>query len=293
MEYIISNDILTVKISDHGGELISAVNNADGCEYVWQGDAAYWNGQCPIMFPICGRLVNETYTYEGKEYKMGTHGFTRLSTFALKEKTDSKVTLNLSANEETKKIYPFDFSFDVTYELSGRDLSVEMVIKNTGKKILPATCGGHPGFNVPLTEGNKFEDYYLEFSEECSPDEFNFNENGFFLVGGKTAVDLEDGRIIRLTRSFFDKPAHFSCGHAKQVTLKSDKDDRSVTLSFPEFPYLGIWQAHTPTTPYLCIEPWCGLPDYAGAIGDISKKTDMFRILPSSEKKKKYTISFN
>ena len=34
-----------------GGELVSF--KAGGLEYVWQGDPAHWNGQAPILFPVC------------------------------------------------------------------------------------------------------------------------------------------------------------------------------------------------------------------------------------------------
>lgn len=30
--------------------------SADGLEYLWQGDAEYWSGQAPILFPICGSI---------------------------------------------------------------------------------------------------------------------------------------------------------------------------------------------------------------------------------------------
>ena len=43
--------------------------------------------------------------------------------------------------------------------------------------------GGHPGFNVPLTEGKRFEDYRLRFENPCHPQNVSFNEACF--VTGK------------------------------------------------------------------------------------------------------------
>ena len=112
MEYTIQNDHLTVKVSALGAELMS-IKTADGHEYLWQGDAKYWSGRAPIMFPICGRLFNGEYTYLGKTYTLPNHGFARKSVFTLKSASKSMVTLELVSNEETFSLYPFDFVFDV------------------------------------------------------------------------------------------------------------------------------------------------------------------------------------
>ena len=60
MIYTISNDKLCVKISDFGAELQSVTDLADGCEYIWQGDAKYWDDRAPTLFPICGRFTEQT-----------------------------------------------------------------------------------------------------------------------------------------------------------------------------------------------------------------------------------------
>ena len=65
MIYTLKNQELTVTLTDLGAELLS-IKCAGDCEYLWQGDPAYWTGHAPLMFPICGRLINGNYTYEGK-----------------------------------------------------------------------------------------------------------------------------------------------------------------------------------------------------------------------------------
>ena len=42
MNYKISNNHLTVEISDRGAELQS-IKGSDGTEYLWQGDPKYWS----------------------------------------------------------------------------------------------------------------------------------------------------------------------------------------------------------------------------------------------------------
>ena len=287
MLYTIKNDKITAKISDMGAELVSVVK--DGCEYIWVGTADFWSGHAPIVFPICGRLYESKYTYRGKEYDMNIHGFLRHSVLTVTEHTDTEICFKLTEREETKKKYPFDFELKVWFILEGDKITNRFEIKNTGKDVLPATIGGHPGFNVPLDKGN-FDDYYLEFENECSPDKFIFSER--YLLKGKVGYPLEKGKIIRLCHSFFDDDATFLSRADSTVTLKSDKTERFVKVIYPDMPYLGIWHKPMSEAPYVCIEPWCGLPGNDGVIEDMELRADMFRIQPSSTKKVEFSMIF-
>jgi galactose mutarotase-like enzyme len=289
MEHILKNEQLTVVLDTHGAEMRS-VKRGD-CEYVWQGDPTYWGGRAPLLFPICGRFFEQTYTYRGNKYTQGTHGFARHSEFTLVSGNDTEATFLLEANDEIRANYPFDFALLVTYRLDGATLTTTATIKNTGDEVLPATFGGHPGFNVPLDKG-EFTDYYLEFAEECSPDEILMSET-CFITGKRRGYPLKNGKILPLRHSLFDIDGVFIARMADSVTLKSDKGERSVTLKYSDMPYLGMWHAPRTEAPYICIEPWCGLPAYDNTIEDISEKPDMFRIEPASEKTVGFSVSFN
>ena len=289
MLFTLKSKELTVTLNDLGAEIVSA-KCAEDCEYMWQGDPEYWAGRAPILFPICGRLFGGHYTYEGKEYEMNIHGFARHSTFEAKQTDDCNITFTLYSSEETKKIYPFDFELTVKYALCGNKLSSSITVKNTSDKVLPAAIGLHPGFNVPLDSGN-FEDWYLEFDKTCSPDELVFTDT-CFMTGKKKAYPLVDGKILPLRHSLFDIDAIFLSNTDNKVTLRSDKSDRYINFSFPEFRYLGVWHKPRTQAPYVCIEPWCGLPTFDGEIDDFSQKCDMFRLIPNDTKTLDYSIIF-
>lgn len=55
----ISNSVLTVGVSEHGAELQSIQKN--GKEYLWQGDTRFWGRRSPVLFPIVGRVWEDTY----------------------------------------------------------------------------------------------------------------------------------------------------------------------------------------------------------------------------------------
>lgn len=290
MLYTLKNDLLTVTLSDLGAEITSVRKNGTDCEYIWQGNPTYWSGRAPLLFPICGRLTEGRYTYEGKSYEMNIHGFARRSVFTAEETSDCYARFVLRPNGEMKKAYPFDFCLTVEYTLEGDRLSSSVTVANTGDTVMPATLGLHPGFNVPLDSGS-FEDWRLEFADTCSPDKLILSDT-CYLTGRKEAFPLEDGKRLPLRHSLFDNDAIFLSRPGEEISLRSDKSDRSVTFRFPGFPYLGFWHAPKSDAPYVCIEPWMGLPAYDGEVDDFGRKCDMMRLVPNDEKIFCYSLCF-
>ncbi len=289
MLYTLKNQELTVQVSDMGAELHS-VKRGD-CEYIWVGDPAFWNCQAPLVFPVCGRFQDGKYDCDGKTYEIGCHGFARDTRFEMISHTDTALCLRLSDSEETRAMYPFPFVLDLWYILEGDKLTTRFDVKNPGDKILPVALGGHPGFNVPLNGEGEFEDYYLEFSKPCYPDRFELSERYLF-TGNRYAYYLEDARILRLRHDHFDFDAIFMSRVASEVTLKSDRSERSVTLIYPDMPYLGVWHCPGKPAPYVCIEPFAGLPGLDGVREDLATRNDTVRILPGRSHTAEFAMIF-
>ena len=71
-----------------GAELQSIVTS-DGASWLWNGDAKWWSGRAPLLFPVVGKSPANTVTIEGKSYPMQPHGFARRSSFDIaSEKPD-------------------------------------------------------------------------------------------------------------------------------------------------------------------------------------------------------------
>ena len=104
----IGNDILQVEIAPMGAELQSVKLN--GKERLWQGDPKFWTGRAPILFPVCGSLKNKEYTFNGKKYGINQHGFARRKMFEVVSVTETSAAFALKSDEETKAVYPFDFT---------------------------------------------------------------------------------------------------------------------------------------------------------------------------------------
>ena len=110
MLHTIQNSALTVTIDSVGAQLMS-VTAAGGTEYLWNGQAPYWGGRAPNLFPYVGRLTEDSCAVEGTIYPMGRHGFARRAQFEAVEQAEDRVTLRTQDTEETRKSYPWAFAF--------------------------------------------------------------------------------------------------------------------------------------------------------------------------------------
>ena len=162
----LKNDKITVIISAHGAELQS-IKSAEGREYLWQGDEKNWPRRSPLLFPIVCGLWNGQYRVDGKTYELPRHGFARDMDFDVIEKTESSVTYELTSNEETMKVYPYEFGLNVSYFLNDDMINVVWTVRNMGKEEMHFQIGGHPAFNLPdVGEGDKVEGTLLFDNEQ-------------------------------------------------------------------------------------------------------------------------------
>ena len=103
----LQNEYLSIQIAERGAELCSIMCN--GKEYLWQADPKFWGRHSPVLFPIVGKVWDDVYTVEGKNYPLSQHGFARDMDFELVSQSATEVTYRLMSTEETLKKYPFPF----------------------------------------------------------------------------------------------------------------------------------------------------------------------------------------
>ena len=286
---VISNGVLAASILPQGAELKS-VRMGD-FEYMWQEKPDHASGIAPVLFPICGSLYQGRYTFEGREYTLPGHGFACRSPFRVERSPDgSCAVFTLESDDATKAMYPFDFSLAVAFRLNGATLSVIATVRNTGTGTMPFAYGGHPGFNVPLGGDGAFEDWFLEFASGTNPDAFEFGEHGL-INGRKHALLLSAGNRLPLRHDLFNGPGLFLDRVGGEVSLRSETSPRSVTVRFPDMPNVGFWHA-AGEAPFLCIEPWGGLPSTDDVPDDFATRPNMVRLAPGAETTLRYSVEF-
>ena len=290
MIYTIENDAIRVQISSVGAEMMSLQMKSDGHEYLWQGDATYWANRASNLFPICGRLTGGKYTYRGKTYEMLLHGFARQSEMQVAEQKADQIAFRLTETADSLQKYPFRFELTIGYQLIGQTVRQTFTVHNTDDQVLPFAVGGHPGFNVPMTPDTVFEDYKVEFDCE-KPAKLVVMSEAHLDTGDRTPFALENGRVLYLNHRLFDHDAIFLTDMCKGITLKSDKCTRSVHLSYPDMNFLGFWHKPNTDAPYLCIEPWYGIPAMDGVVDDLETKHMMIHLNPNDVYTNAFEIS--
>ena len=287
----IENEYLRLSVDTLGAQMMH-IGSKDGTEYLWQGDDRYWPDRAPTLFPFIARLTNDSYYFHEKLYHMGIHGFAAASEFTAVVQERDRLVLELHSSETTQRQYPFAFCLRITFVLECNTVAVSYHVENLGMEVMPFGIGGHPGFRVPLEAGEKFEDYVLEFSQRCQPDRVGFTPD-VYLSGYDEAYPLEDGRILPLKHELFNEDAVILKNMAKEVVLRSGFSNRSVKVSYPDMPYLGIWHCPKTDAPYVCIEPWTSLPSRQGVVEELSCKSDLIHLAPGKTYETTWTITIS
>lgn len=278
--YTIQNENMKV-VLDSAGAVLHSIQK-DGAEYLWQGDPQYWQRRDANLFPYVGRLTDDKYLLEGKEYPMTRHGFCIGTEFAVTEQTGSSVRFTLEDNETTCEMYPFRFAFHVTYRLEGNTIVKTCLVENRNDRMMYFGLGGHPGFLVPLDGAGDFTDWKLVFDKPCTPTRIDFDPSNYRLAGTTSDFPLENGTTLPLKHDLFDLDAVVLRDTSRTVTICSEKSHRSVTVSYPDHPFVGLWHAPKTDAPYVCIEPWVSLPSHSAYVEELTKQEHIIH-LPAGE----------
>jgi len=221
-----------------------------------------------VLFPIVGGLKDGVYTFEGRQFALGNHGFARASEFAVARQERDSAELILRSSAKTRESYPFDFSLSVSFLLERAGLSVRYRVTNTGSPRMYFSIGSHPAFVLPFA-GGTLENYYVLFEREESAQRWFLKDN--LILADKTEEVFMNSRIISLSRSLFDQGALiFKHPRSREFSIMSSLSARSITVITESTPYLGIWAK--PGGPFLCIEPWHGIADSTGSSGNLTEK---------------------
>ena len=121
-----------------------------------------------ILFPFVGSPHRKFLPVWGPGLLHGHPRFAAHQDFSCLCPEPNRLVLQLTDNGETREQYPFAFSLNIIYELIDNRVQVTYQVENTGTGMLPFGIGGHPGFRIPLEEGEQFDDYILDLPAGAS-----------------------------------------------------------------------------------------------------------------------------
>jgi len=279
MEHQLKSNHLNVTINSKGAELSSVKLN--GVEYLWQAKAEVWPRHAPVLFPIVGKLKENTFKFNDKNYSLSQHGFARDYDFKMTSQTENEITFELRNTATLQKLYPFEFIFQIKYSIEKSKIVCQYTISNPSSQAnLFFSVGAHPGFKVPLLENEKFTDYTLNFH----------NSKKFFvteladglLTNTKKELALIDGDL-KLTNDLFNADALvFEDSQIDSIGLRSIISGKGVELECKNWPYFGIWSKKGHNE-FICLEPWYGIADSIDSIGDLETKKGIIQLKPFEE----------
>lgn len=195
-------------------------------------------GGIPILFPICGNLPDNTYTYQGQSYTLKQHGFARDLPWEVTDRVTQNgvsITLVLNSNNQTRAVYPFDFQLIFTYRLQGNSLEIHQRYANHSAGAMPFSTGLHPYFQVSDKTQLQFEIPANQFQ--------NQRDKSIQPFAGQFDFDLDE--IDASFRELSGQSAAVT-DLGQQTRLKLDYDPIYSTLVF--------WTVKGKE--FYCLEPW-------------------------------------
>lgn len=279
----IKNDFIEASIHELGAELQS-LKKINGENLIWKKNEFYWNRYAPLLFPIVGRLINDSYKHEGENYVMKQHGFARDCNFEVENCETHKVTFRLSANEFTLKQYPFYFELTQRFELVGHTLIISSEVKNHNEEYLFYNIGGHPGFHL----NGKLSEYFLDFGG-------NFQTMQHLIEGNYYS---NEAKPIILTNSFQLQDSYFEKDALviknvpfEEVYLVHEKKGKLMSMQCKDWTAIGFWTKIG--APFFCIEPWWGWADHLNSSGILHEKPGILTLKSNEARMHQYSITLH
>ncbi len=280
--YKLSKGSARAEVALRGGELTAY--SVDGKDILWTGDSAFWASHAPLLFPFCSGLKEGTVLFEGKPYSAGKHGFIRFMEFTLDRVKEDEITLSVQHNEETLTQYPYKFKVTVTHKIEETGFTSSFKVTNLDSRPMPYCIGGHPGFCT----GN-IENWQLEMPLDEGAPLYRVNEKGTM------SDDCIDPRKMEarfdLFYSDFANDAFLVLNpKSPTVRLVNKQDGHGVEMDIRDFGALAVWTAYKEGSPYICLEPWNGLPAYENETGNFADKPYAVILAPGESKEVGYTV---
>ncbi len=275
--YKLKNNIMEIEIETKGAQLTSIKHL--GVERLWNANPKYWPRSAPVLFPIVGTLHDNSYTIDGKNYQLESHGFARDSDFMLVFSNQNTLTFELTATTETLIKYPFNFNFRIKYELLENEVQITYIIKNTSDTLMYYSVGGHPAFNI-----NGIDNYTIAIDGKYNL----YNLEGKFI---KNKPLKASGNIKCCNETFANDAIIIEPLENHSIDLLY-KGNRSIQMQYEDYQLMGFWKPYNDAA-FLCLEPWNGSADFINKDSTELKEKEFIKTLKSNkEHQATYKIKF-
>ncbi|MBB2204203.1 aldose 1-epimerase family protein [Gluconacetobacter takamatsuzukensis] len=276
-DHVFGSGRIKARVAAQGAELQSLADGA-GQDRLWAGLPA-WPRRSPVLFPIVGRLPDDTARIDGQPFHITQHGFARDRAFAWHDRRPDGCTLTLTDDADSHTIFPYRFALTLDYQAEGDTLHVRYRLHNPDPaRTLPASLGAHPAFAWPQQQGSAKTDHVLTF-ERPEPAPIRRVAGG--LLQPESFPTPIEGRTLALSDALFVDDAIIMDAPASRSVRFHAPDGTGVTVAWEGFRELGLWTK--PGADFLCIEPWYGFATPQGFSGEFTNKPGLLHLAPGEE----------
>lgn len=278
---------LSATILAQGAELCSLHSETSG-EMMWQAGPE-WPRHAPVLFPVVGRLKNDTLMHGGHDYRMTQHGFARDSRFAFTNHAADHCRLSLHDTEATRAIFPFAFVFELDFAIADSTLTVTYTSTNSavaGGETLPVSQGAHPAFRWPLAPNAAKSSHILTF-EQDEPAPMPRVAGG--LLGPAIHPSVVHDHVLPLNETLFATDALIlPAAQSHWVRYTAPEAPVGLEMTWQNFPSFGIWMK--PGADFLCLEPWHGMASPEDWDGVFASKPGITLLAPGESLVSAYSL---
>jgi galactose mutarotase-like enzyme len=280
----------TVRISEHGAEPQS-LRGPDGQELLWQAGEE-WRRHAPILFPIVGRVPDDTISVDGTTYPLTQHGFARDLPWDVLASDESSASLRLHDDDETRSRFPFAFELTVHYAMDDDGLTTTYEVLNPPQDgasavDLPISIGSHPAFAWPIEPGAAKEGHVIVFDE---PEPAPIRRLDHTLVLADPRPSPVDGQTLHLDPALFVPDAIVMDQVASSGLRYLAPSGRGLRMTWDAvFDVFVIWSRPTGAD-LLCLEPCVGGAAPVDFAGDLRDKPGIVLVPPGERLVAAYRI---
>lgn len=283
----LQNDHIAAQFSLKGAELQSLRSKKSGHEYIWSGDADYWGKFSPVLFPIVGALKDNTYQLNGRAHPLPRHGFARERQFKAKQTDSTRVCFSLEQDEETLKVYPFEFLLELHYEIKGTQLNCTYIVNNPGTQDLLFSVGAHPAFATQTDQKLSYTDYFLAFDKDTELVTHKIESD---LISDETRTLVLKNQSLPLSHElFYEDALVMKSLKSNRISLQNKKNEHGLHFDFEGFPFFGIWAARD--ADFVCLEPWCGIADGTHHNKNLKDKEGINQLAPGLSWERSWSVT--
>lgn len=280
---VLTNGVLSLTVAPMGAEMQS-LRSAEGEEYLWHGDAGFWTGRAPVLFPIVGRAADDVIAVGDHEAPMAQHGFARRSLFELIEATDTMCHYMLQSSEATQAVFPFAFALHLSYRLEDSTVHCEARVENRSGVPMPFGFGFHPAFRWPLPGADRAV-HLVTLAGGGNPDRRALNDG--LLEPAPIEGPFDAGRLELDEALFEDGALVFPNG--SDALRYGPEGGPGLGFRFHNLPDLALWKPRR--APFLCVEPWHGTASYIGDGPQIAERPNSTLLAPGTAAEFGYSVT--